>query len=53
MKIRAYADLHLYYKREDMDRYNNEELSELKKELFNNPPDLLVFCGDLCHTTRC
>lgn len=51
MKIRAYADLHLYYRREDMDRYNNEELSELKKELFNNPPDLLVFCGDLCHTT--
>lgn len=51
MKIRAYADLHLYYNKDDMDRYNNEELLELKKELINNPPDLLVFAGDLCHTT--
>lgn len=50
MKIRTYADLHLYYNKDDMDRYNNEELLELKKELIDNPPDLLVFCGDLSHT---
>ena len=49
MRIRAYADLHLYYNKDDMDRYNAEELHDLKENLLNDPPDLLVFAGDLCH----
>lgn len=50
MKIRTYADLHLYVNKDDMDRYNKEELTILKNELIDNPPDVLVFCGDLTHT---
>lgn len=49
MRIRTYADLHLYYDKDEMDRYNSEELHDLKENLLNDPPDLLVFCGDLCH----
>lgn len=49
MKIRAYADLHLFYSRQDMERYWNTELRELIENLENDSPDMLVFCGDLCH----
>ncbi len=48
-KIRAYADLHLYYNKDDMQRYDDNELAKLKEELILNPPNMLVFCGDLCH----
>lgn len=47
MKIRAYADLHLFKVKGEMNRYINEELQILKEGLLNNPPDLLVFSGDL------
>lgn len=51
IRIRAYADLHMYYNKDEMDRYNNTELLDLKNNLLKDPPDLLVLCGDLCHTT--
>lgn len=51
MRIRAYADLHLYYNKDEIERYNNEELMELHNTLIQDPPDMLVFCGDLCHMT--
>ena len=49
MNIRVYSDLHLFYDKDDMNRYIYTELNDLKNELLNNPPDYLVFCGDLCH----
>lgn len=51
MKIRAYADLHLFYSKDDMNRYIKEELNILKETLIEDKPDLLVFCGDLTHTS--
>ena len=51
MKIRAYADLHLFYSKDDMNRYITEELNTLKETLLEDKPDLLVFCGDLTHTS--
>ena len=32
-----------------MQRYDDNELAKLKEELILNPPNMLVFCGDLCH----
>lgn len=49
MRIRAYADLHLFVNKFDMDRYIQEELEDIKTNLINDPIDLLVFCGDLTH----
>lgn len=51
MRIRTYADLHLFYSKDDMNRYITEELNELKQNLMDDKPDLLVFCGDLTHTS--
>lgn len=49
MRIRTYADLHLFVNKDDMDRYIREELQDIKDNLISDPVDMLVFCGDLTH----
>lgn len=49
MKIRVYSDLHLYISTEDIDRYDVNELLDIKNLLYTNPVDMLVFAGDLTH----
>ena len=51
MKIRAYADLHLFFDNNDMERYINNELHDLIHNIMDNKVDMIVFCGDLAHTT--
>lgn len=52
MKIVAYADLHLFKVKDEMNRYISEELQDIKNKLINeNDIDILVFCGDLTDTT--
>lgn len=46
MRIRAYADLHMFFNRDERPRYL-KELEVIKQELRQNPVDLLVFAGDL------
>lgn len=48
IKIRAYADLHLFFKREYMSEYITQ-LTDIITELQTNPVDLLVFAGDTMH----
>ena len=49
MRIRVYADLHLYISNDDIDRYDTTELLDLKNLLYTDPVDMLVFAGDLTH----
>lgn len=49
MKIRVYADLHLYINNNDIDRYDTTELLDLKTRLYTDPVDVLIFAGDLTH----
>ena len=49
MRIRVYSDLHLYINNDDIDRYDLNELLELKNLLYTDPVDMLVFAGDLTH----
>ena len=49
MKIRVYADLHLYYRLDEMNRYDINELLDLQNELILHPVDMLIFAGDLTH----
>lgn len=51
MKIRTYADLHLFYDNNDMERYIVTELNDLVHNILDNKVDMIVFCGDLAHTT--
>ena len=51
MKIRTYADLHLFYDNNDMERYIATELNDLVHNILDNKVDMIVFCGDLAHTT--
>ena len=51
MKIRAYADLHLFFDNNDMEHYINNELHDLVHNIIDNKVDMIVFCGDLAHTT--
>ena len=51
MRIRAYADLHLFKDKETMNRYISEELNDLVMKLMDDPPDMLIFAGDLTHTS--
>lgn len=46
MKIRVYADIHMYHSNTDAIRYM-KELSEIKNNLIHDPPHMLVFAGDL------
>lgn len=49
MRIRVYADLHLYISNDDIDRYDTTELLDLKNLLYTDPVDMLIFAGDLTH----
>lgn len=49
MRIRVYADLHLYVSNDDIDRYDTTELLDLKNLLYTDPVDVLIFAGDLTH----
>lgn len=49
MKLRVYADLHLYISNDDIDRYDTTELLDLKNLLYTDPVDMLIFAGDLTH----
>lgn len=50
IKIKAYGDIHLFFKLEEKDRYMIE-LTKMKEDIMNAKDlDMLVFCGDLMHT---
>lgn len=49
MRLRVYADLHLYISNDDIDRYDTTELLDLKNLLYTDPVDMLIFAGDLTH----
>lgn len=50
IKIKAYGDMHLFFKLEEKDRYMIE-LTKMKEDIMNAKDlDMLVFCGDLMHT---